>query len=168
MSKDKHIRAGLRRCAALVCAAAYLLGGMEVIPEFLALGAWLEGSHSVRMALGGDQVTVVLSHERIGSKGVINAGRANLLHRHGPVARMICLLDASQATPDHVARFNPNQLSESVRQIAKATPERPVCARPLKVHEVDLSFALFSPATTCAALCVPDTLYFLSSTVLVI
>jgi hypothetical protein len=168
MSKDKYIRTGVRRCAALVCAAAYLLGGMEVLPEFLALGAWLEGSHSVRIALGGDQVTVVLRHERIGSKDVGNSRGATLLHRHGPVARVICLLDSSSATPDHVARFNPSQLSESARQIAKVMPERSVCERLLKLPEINPSPTLFPPAATCMAHRVPDTLSLLSSTVLVI
>jgi hypothetical protein len=49
----------LRRVAALVCAAAYLPGGMEAFPQALALGAWLEGSHTVRIAHEGVQVTGV-------------------------------------------------------------------------------------------------------------
>lgn len=156
----------IRRFAALVCAAAYLLGGIEVFPEVLALGAWLEGSHSVGVALGADQVTVVLSHSRAGAHSYSGA---NPVHHHGPVARVICLLATSQTRPDHVAAFSPTQLSESARAVSNVTAKQALRNIPMMVPREAHPPVPFQVAAETRSTHRPfDTLELLQSTVLII
>src|ERR1019366_6161765 len=112
------------RIAAVLCAAAYLAGGLEVFPQALALGAWLEGSHTVRIARNAKQVTIVLSHER-GLPGRPDYTPRHQpdspLHQHGAAAHMLCVF-AAQRSPraDHVAGFATGSICESLRPVIEA------------------------------------------------
>jgi hypothetical protein len=164
--KDTPVMTGFRRFAALVCAAAYLSGGVEVLPEVVAFGAWLEGSHSIGLALGADQVTVVLSHDQAGSH---SSSGANPVHHHGPVARVICLMATSQTRLDHVAGFSPTQLSENAQSLAKLTPKRFFCnSVPILPREAEPCASVQLAAEIRSPLRLFDSLGLLQSTVLII
>ena len=166
----------LPRLAALVCAGAYLAGGMEVVPQALALGAWLEGSHTVRMTRSGEQVTIVLSHER----GL--AGRPDFTprhrpgstqHRHGAAARVLCVFVAQQSPQaDHVACFASASICESPVRIIEARAGSEELAAAGLTPGVSYETACFStsafPNTDFSHHRPPDSLRLLRSTVLVI
>jgi len=103
-----------RQLAAFVCAIAYLFGGMELLPELLALSASLEGSHSLQLTHSGAQVQIILGHQRRGPgtpspEEILVAGS----HRHGVASRVFCLFaERTPARPDHVASFGTSSLCE--------------------------------------------------------
>jgi hypothetical protein len=109
MCQRRKQGAGLRRAAALACAAAYLFSGTETLPQLLALGAWLEGSHTVHVGRSQGQLSAVLSHERGVPGGLGRTPRhptETRLHRHGLGARIFCLFtDRTAPETDHVATF---------------------------------------------------------------
>jgi hypothetical protein len=75
----------------------------------LALGAVLEGSHTVRVGMEDAQLHLVLSHER-GEAGRPDYNPSHhprhSAHRHGLAAGVLCLLAGSRGMePDHVATF---------------------------------------------------------------
>ena len=166
----------LRRIAALVCAAAYVAGGMEMVPQTLALGAWLEGSHTVRMTRNGEQVTIVLSHER----GLPNRPdftplhqAGSTVHRHGAAARMLCVFVAQRSPQaDHVACFTTGSICEILARVIEA-----------RAGSVELAAAALTPTVSCETACFStsalpntdfsqprpaDSLLLLRSTILVI
>jgi hypothetical protein len=162
----------LRRWIGAFCALVYLLGGTEVLPQLLALGAAWEGSHVVRLARNSDGVTVLLSHERGAPQRPDYAPRhqeGNARHRHGPAASLICLFaDRSLAQTDHVAQFGASQLSENSGTAKKAEANKALAAAPASL------LLWFAPAIqVCAGTPLPpgrppDSLRLLRSTVLVI
>lgn len=165
----------LRRIAALVCAAAYLTGGMEAFPQALALGAWLEGSHKVRLARDGEQVLIVLSHERgLPSRPDYTPRHqpGSTLHRHGAAARLLCVFAAQPSRQaDHVACFATGSICENLPGVIEAR------ARGAELAAADL-MAIISAETGCSSTPAsrnadssqprpPDSLRLLRSTVLV-
>lgn len=169
MAGNKQCATRLRRLSCILCVATYLFGGLEIVPQFLALGAWLEGSHSVRIAMGGDRVTIVLSHAQAQLNQVRQGNDSIPVHRHGPAARIICVFASSQTTSDHVAQFNPTQLSESAQGLAKAAPERRVCQSPVSLcSEKHQAFSRSSLPAASLAPRLSDCLDLLHSTVLII
>jgi hypothetical protein len=166
----------LRRWAALVCSVTYLAGGMEMLPETLALGAWLEGAHTVRVACDGTQVTVVLSHDRgLSSRSDFTPRHqpGSVGHRHGPAARLLCAFaDHQSRQADHIAGFATASICEDPSD-------------PLKAATATAALAFLTPVTLAASpiFCLsvpvspspdsfparpPDSLRLLRSTVLVI
>ena len=159
-----------RRFAALICIAVYLAGGVEVVPDLIAVAAWLEGSHRVCLARTQDHVTVVLSHDRAGSSAPA-ARRPSLQHSHGTASRFICLFaDQSQTGSDHVAQFTGNQTAErTARALTTATASVTFAALPARAAGdplADYSFRQRSSAV--AGERHSDSLICLRSTVLVI
>src|SRR6476660_2966307 len=107
-----------RQLAAFVCAIAYLFGGMELLPELLALSASLEGSHSLQLTHSGAQVQIILSHQ-LERAGKVPPPLAAASHRHGVASRVFCLFaERTPAPADHVASFDTSSLCE--RPAAKA------------------------------------------------
>ena len=104
--REKRIRfPAWRGLAGLVCAGACLLGETDLLPGVLAFGAWLEGSHEVCLVSNGEEVALVLGHHA--ARGWVPRPLGALVpHRHGPAARLVCVLAArtTQQT-DHVACF---------------------------------------------------------------
>lgn len=119
--------AGIRRAAGLACAAAYLFSGTETLPQLLALGAWLEGFHTVHVGRSQGQISAVLSHERGVPGGPDRTPRhpaETRLHRHGLGARIFCLFtDRTAPKADHVASF-----------AAASACERPAGASKMKLQ----------------------------------
>jgi hypothetical protein len=111
MSLQESLGHRLRQIAALACALTYLFGGMELLPQLLALAASIEGSHTVRLTRSGEQVLIVLSHES-GGPGL--GPFAGVPHRHGAASRIFCVLaERTTARPDHVAAFAASALCEN-------------------------------------------------------
>jgi len=115
------------RFGGLVCLLAVLAGPAGILPALLAAGAALEGSHTVHLSRVEGTCHLVLSHER-GTTGCSgydarhNPGSG--IHRHGIVARALCLLaEPAGVEPDHVADFSigpaGEKLSSSVLRPAK-------------------------------------------------
>jgi len=118
-----------RQLAAFFCAIAYLFGGMELLPELLALSASLEGSHTLHLARSGARVQIILSHqrERPGT-GCPEEILVAASHRHGVASRVFCLFaERTPARPDHVASFGTSSLCE--RPAAKS--QAPAAAAPV-------------------------------------
>jgi hypothetical protein len=133
----------LQRAAALLCAVAYLSGGTEVFPVALALGALLEGSHTVRVARDGAEVTIVLSHERgqLGRPDYTPRHQpGNARHRHGTASRLVCAFAARQPhQTDHVAGFTTTSVCEN-------------SSRPLKANAASAPHGFLASATTVTSL----------------
>jgi hypothetical protein len=173
MHMDARSDSGFRRLAALICATAYLLGGAEVFPQFLALAACVEGSHRVQLSRDSEHVKVVLRHEG-GTPGRpdydprLQAG--NVQHRHGPAARVICLFaPQSPVMPDHVGQFAANPVSEVSGCGSKASvPSKVVDLAASAPGEPSLQFYVSRVSESFRPLAPPDSLLFLRSTVLVI
>ena len=149
---------------------------MEAFPQALALGAWLEGSHTMRIARNGEQVTVILSHER-GVPGwpdftpLHQAG--STLHRHGAAARMLCVFVSRQSRQaDHVASFAAGSVCENSTRVIET-----------KASSAELAAADLTAMVSAEASCAPtaafpkadfsrprslDSLRLLRSTVLII
>lgn len=170
-------RSGLRQVAGLVCAAAYLLGETETLPQLLALGAWLEGSHRVQVAQAGDQVTVVLSHQRGSPRRPDYTARqqaGNPQHWHGPAARLFCCLaEPAGSKADHIASFASGAICEYARGAIKAKvngSEAPadVSWSAMLSHEPAIPEPLSGTVGVWARLRPPGGLGLLGSTVLVI
>lgn len=137
----------LRRGAAVICAAAYLAGGMELLPQMLALDAWMEGCHEVSISRNGEQLTIVLGHERTlpGQPGLIPRHQPDsALHRHGAATRVLCVFAAQRSRyADHVASFVTGSVSENVRSAIEAR------ARSAEFATVDL-MSIVSSETACS------------------
>ena len=169
-------RAAFRRAAGLACVAAYLVSGTETLPQVLALGAWLEGSHTVHIVRSQGQITTVLSHERAVPGRPGSAPRPSAqkgLHRHGLGARVFCLFaDQTAPTADHVASFA--AASACVRPSGKSNTQlqaglAKMPAAPVNLAAIPAAPELCRLARTALAMPRPaDSLRFLRSTVLVI
>jgi hypothetical protein len=93
MFRWKQIAGGL-------CLFAYLCGGAKILPGLIALGASLEGSHTVWTSSSDSGCEVVLHHET-------RPDGTLAVHHHGPVAKVFCLLAASSSfDPDHVLQMS--------------------------------------------------------------
>lgn len=111
---------------ALVCLTAYLLGGVGLLPQVLAFGAWLEGSHTVYPSVTAGQIEIVLSHEHH-TPGPRHDGGPQV-HRHGPTARVICLFVTQTGSKDHAASFAITPICEkpSIPTKVKTKPYDPI------------------------------------------
>ena len=128
-NRSPLIASRLARVGAVLCLLAVLLGPGQVLPGLLALGAALEGSHTVRVGIEEAQFHLVLSHERG------QAGRPDYnprhhpqhpAHRHGLAASVLCLLAGRGGLePDHVANFATGSACEKISQ-SSATEARAV------------------------------------------
>ena len=91
------------------CLATYLFGGAKIVPALLALGAQLEGSHTVLIGGSGGTFDLLLHHE---AKSWPSGGWVN--HRHGLVSKLFCAFASSENfDPDHVLHFPSGFFSES-------------------------------------------------------
>jgi hypothetical protein len=149
MSGVRPCVGSFRRVAALVCAVVYISCATELLPEALALGAWVEGSHQVLLACKESGLSVILSHQR-GCPGrsdyspCYQAG--NPADRHGAAARLVCLFAAhGAATADHIASFANPTTTERTSPGVKA---KPAANRPLMF---DLALADLRVALPLAA-----------------
>jgi hypothetical protein len=169
-------RLGFRRVAALACALAYLISGTETFPELLALGAWIEGAHTVHVGRSQGHLTTVLSHER-GAASRPGCGPRSKsetrLHQHGPGARIFCLFtDPTAPTADHVASF-PAAL-ECEHPAGTGELKLPAGLAKTPAAPVTLAFIPAAPEASSLAEIAqapprpPDSLRCLRSTVLVI
>jgi hypothetical protein len=130
--------------AALVCTAAYLAGGIEALPQALALGVWAEGSHNIRLASDQHHLWIILSHERDVARPADQNPRPQsryVQHQHGLAARIICLFDSHpSANGDHVGQFSSNQVCENSARAAKrkaddtSTSKQPALAVAANAH----------------------------------
>ncbi len=97
------------RVGAVLCLLVILFGPGQLFPGLLALGAALEGSHTVRVGSDGAVFHLVLSHERGGAgrpDGIPSHHPQHPAHHHGPAARILCLMaERTGVDPDHVANF---------------------------------------------------------------
>jgi hypothetical protein len=97
------------RVGAVLCFIAIVFGPSQIFPGLLALGAALEGSHTVRVGVDHTHFHLVLSHERGHSDRPDYNPRhhpQHPAHHHGPAAGVLCFLVGSRSLePDHVANF---------------------------------------------------------------
>lgn len=124
-----------RRFSALVCLFAGFAGSLGVGPELLALAAWMEGSHSVLIRQGSEQVSLVLRHARQTSDASSDVTKqlSELDHRHGLASQFLCLLSSSSKDmdADHVACFagasglEQRNLKESSIKLSKPAAHSP-------------------------------------------
>ena len=99
------------RFGALTCLLTVLLGPSQVVPGLLAVGAVLEGSHTVQISRSGEEFRLVLRHEAVRSEVPT--------HQHGMVSRVLCLLaDQGATNPDHVATFTVDSAWEKLSQLS--------------------------------------------------
>ncbi len=170
-------RPAFRRVAALVCMGACLLGQTETLPQVLALGAWVEHSHTVQVAQANDQVTVVLSHQRGSPLRLDVTPRhqaGNPRHWHGPAARLFCCFASSPASrADHTASFASGKICESAPGVIKVPATRSdtlaaVLSSRMFSGAVGIPKSLPGSTRICGHLRPPDSLALLRSTVLVI
>jgi hypothetical protein len=111
LARDKNWSA-FRQAAAVACLAAYLIGGVGLLPKIFAFGAWFEGTHQVFLGSLQDQMIVVLSHQRLPAV-CFGQQAANDLHRHGLASRLVCLFATqSGAQGDHAASFAATSICE--------------------------------------------------------
>jgi len=168
--------AGFRRVAALACAAAYLVSGTETLPQLLALGASLEGSHTVYVGRSQTQIIAVLSHERsVPERPGYNPQRqvGSRLHRHGGAVSIFCLFDGRGArNADHVVTFPASSACVSPAGASKAKVRALLWMVPagptVLTHIADAPAALNRVRDTLAAPRPADFLELLRSTVLVV
>ena len=114
-SRSKGSR--LRYLAVGVCLVACLQSA-GIFPVFLALAAFVEGSHAVSLSCRPDQISLILHHEQIVEGG---SGK----HQHGAASQVVCLLgDATRpSSADHVASFTCGSTCEKVLNEFKTKAE---------------------------------------------
>ena len=111
MARNRSLRIDFRRARveAFFCLLAMLLGPGQIFPGLLAMGAALEGSHTVRVGTDAAGFHLILSHERgQASESDFNPRHhpQHPAHRHGVAAGILCLVaDRGACDPDHVANF---------------------------------------------------------------
>jgi len=114
-----------KQIAALLCVATYLLGATELLPQLLALGASIEGSHTVYLGRGHEKLQIILKHEsgrNLGSSATAGQPNSTILHRHGGASRLFCLFaESTQARSDHIAYFSVSSLCENRGESVKTT-----------------------------------------------
>jgi len=99
-----------RRCGALLCLTAFLLGNANLLPVAAALAARLDGSHEVRVMSQEDGICVVLHHPT----GPGADSRMLASHQHRLVCGLLCEFWAGPADePDHLLAFASGSLCES-------------------------------------------------------
>jgi len=116
--------------SSLSCLLALFCGPAEIIPQLLAVGSALEGSHSVHVQLSERNLRVVLSHER-GQPGRADYDSryqaSNPAHRHGLVSKFLCSISCTRsALEDHEASFACGSTSDDL--------DGEISVRPPEVH----------------------------------
>lgn len=122
MNSRRPVQKALHRVAALICIAAYLCGAAQVVPDLLALGARLEGSHIVQILSDQNCVTVVLAHfqtQPIRQRSTLENQREKIIHSHGAAAWALCVL-SSGGSADHVASFSGTSHLGQIREATSA------------------------------------------------
>lgn len=100
-----------RAMAGLVCLLAFLCGASGALPELCALAASLDRSHTPLVGARDNGLVLVLSHVKRGASAATTPR-----HRHGVVARGLCLLANQNSTQaDHRLEFASVGVSESAR-----------------------------------------------------
>jgi hypothetical protein len=98
----------MQRVASLLCLLAFLCGASGALPELCALVASFDRSHSPIVGARDAGLVLILSH----AKNRTNAA-STTPHRHGVVARGLCLLANQNPTQtDHRLEFAPGGVSE--------------------------------------------------------
>ncbi len=170
MCQAHQLRTLFRRVAAVGCAVAYLAGASETLPQLLALGALLEGSHTVHVSRDQGQISIVLSHERGGARERC-VGSAALRHRHGPAAHVICFFAThSVSLADHVANFATVSACEQSgsKSTLRFASGPVVAAAPIAPAVSVLTAGTLSPLNCFRYPEVSDQLVFIRSSVLLI
>ncbi len=147
-STSEHLLQCMRAWILLVLFAV-LIGPAQVLPGLLAVGAMVEGLHTVRVGYDGEHFRLILSHER-GQVGVANYNpRHNprsSAHRHGLSTDAFCLLvQGNDMEQDHVASFATGSVWEPTLQPLMnesgspdlAVPPKPGSARALAGTQAD-------------------------------
>lgn len=140
MFGTKRVHTLCRRLAAVACLLAYLVGGFGLAPEVLALAAWMEGSHTVAVGAGQDEVSIVLKHgytRPAVAAAFAEQRAANQPHHHGLASRLVCLIGSaySPRENDHVASFTipsgceRRALHEDSLRVSKPVPLQIRCPR---------------------------------------
>ena len=109
-----------KRFQAVCCLVSVLTGPTSILPELLALGSVLEGSHTTYAHIVDGEFRLVLSHSG-------QVGRADFLARHNPhdplhyhglASRLLCsLAGSSQKLADHRATFSRASNGERSRRL---------------------------------------------------
>jgi hypothetical protein len=87
--------------SAFVCLLTYLTGASGMLPEFCALAAKLDGSHTPLIGAQVSQTVLVLSHSK---NGVPMSNQVS--QQHGLIARCLCVLANQNSTQrDHRLEF---------------------------------------------------------------
>jgi hypothetical protein len=173
MHRKPKFSPAFRRAAAAMCVLAYLAGATDTLPQALALGAWLEGTHSVGVTVNPDHVTVVLSHER-GAPGQTGCAPQcqSPPHRHGVAAHVFCWFAGHPVgKADHVAGFISGSICERPLGQTKVQADNstPPAAALMLVFQMPTDRAFAAPVSAVALPDrPPDGLLLLRSTVLVI
>ena len=150
-------RLRLRQIHAVVCAVTYLGGGMELLPQMLAVGASIEASHAVHFNRTNDRIQIVLCHRCEHpdvSKPAWSCPSKTGPHRHGAASRVFCLfVDPTQPRPDHVASFAASSLCENRAERVAAnsktpTAGSPALALPAPFHPSELAEPDFAKPTS--------------------
>lgn len=142
MSLRRTFEYSTRKIAAIACLGAYLFGGLELLPQLLALGAAVEGSHTVQISCSESKVTVALRHDRQSS-----VKRSSFKpHRHGAVAWTLCILSESGKTKaDHVTSFATSPQAERPTATVKPALNR----EPASSGEIDVMSSGQPGISTC-------------------
>jgi hypothetical protein len=146
-----------KRVAAFLCLMPLLLGQSEVLPGLLALGAGVEGSHTVCVGASQNEFKLVLSHER-GQPGRSDYNPRHsptqALHRHGLASKILCTLAsaAPPGLPDHIAAFGSSSTTENSSRVTALSSQRlamhPVGFVALNASPVPPSSAVFHQHVT--------------------
>ena len=169
LARDKYWSV-LRQKAAVACLAAYLIGGVGLLPQIFACGAWFEGTHQVFLGGMQGQLIIILSHQ--GLPAVSSGQQASSdLHRHGPASRLVCLFAHPGSTGDHAASFAAASICErpSVADQGKAkkalTISFDVTTNPALLQTTALTEA---NRRLCSTACASRAFHLVGSTVLLI
>ncbi|MBI5388540.1 MAG: hypothetical protein HZA90_28070 [Verrucomicrobia bacterium] len=156
--QPSSVKRGVVALFLLIC----LLGQVEVWPDLLALGAWLEGSHAVRLGRGEATIQLVLCHAgvRAGQADVTRGqGLCPANHRHGMASKLVCVVaDRADGLPDHAASFHTAWTCELSRpQVGGGKSPVPNAPSFALAALPALTFSACSPALTSAAHAPPGT-----------
>ena len=90
------------RAAGVICTVIYLVGGLGLGAQMLAVAAWLEGTHEVLVGRSGEQTYIALHH-----RAALSNQQITTPHRHGIAAQAICAFaeNGNRSETDHVASF---------------------------------------------------------------
>lgn len=109
-----------QRFIAFMLLMAYTITGTSVMPAAMALGAWIDGSHSVLVSPSENGLRLTLHHRRDAYTPEVN-------DHHNALARVLVRLCKASDAGDHqlvAAQFDSSARGERV-DMARATKEAP-------------------------------------------